>query len=334
MNQTYQQSPLSHPPKKQPFVLVRIIGLVASVALVAVISFMIVGMPPKDFPVNQVITIPQNTSVSRAGVILEQQGVIKSNTFFEFLMSFFFNEKMIIAGDYQFDKKQDILQIIFALTRGTFGKSQVRITFPEGISVREMASILVASLPDFNTDSFIQQAEPLEGFLFPDTYFFFQSVTPEQVIARLKSRSDFQMKLLQEEIKKSGKTAREIIIMASLLEKEARNADEAKTVSGILWKRISINMPLQVDAPFLYTLGKTSAQLTRIDLERDGPYNTYTRRGLPAGPIGNPGLGMIRAALHPKDSPYLFYLHDRNGKIHYARNHDEHVRNKQRYLRN
>lgn len=334
MNQIEQQSPIAHPPKKQPFVLVRIIGLVASVALVAVISFMIVGMPPKDFPVNQVISIPQNTSVSRAGIILERQGVIKSNTLFEFLMSFFFNEKMIIAGDYQFDKKQDILQIIFALTRGTFGKSQVRITFPEGVSVLEMADILAKSLPDFDTTTFVEQAKPLEGFLFPDTYFFFQSATPEQIIAQLKTRSDFQMNLLQEEIKKSGKTQQEIIIMASLLEKEARNADEAKTVSGILWKRIAINMPLQVDAPFLYVLGKTSAQLTRNDLERDGPYNTYTRRGLPVGPIGNPGLDMIRAALDPKDSPYLFYLHDRNGKIYYARNHDEHVRNKQRYLRN
>jgi UPF0755 protein len=120
--------------------------------------------------------------------------------------------------------------------------------------------------------------------------------------------------------------------MASLLEKEARNATEAKTVAGILWKRISLGKPLQVDAPFLYVLGKTSAQLTTRDLTKDGPYNTYTRKGLPVGPIGNPGIAMIQAALNPIASQYLYYLHDRNGVIHYAKTYEGHLQNKKKYL--
>jgi UPF0755 protein len=332
--QLYSTQPYQSPrPKKQIPVIFRIAGLIAGVGALAITSLLVIGTAPSEFPVNQTITIAQNTSIERAGIILEQENVIRSNTLFEFLITFFFANRPIIAGDYQFSQKKDILQVIYALTRGTFGQSEVRVTFPEGVSTKEIADILVTKIPNFNTELFLEKTKDLEGFLFPDTYLFFQSVTPDQVITRMQSRYNQQIEKFANTIDQSGKTEREIIIMASLLEKEARNSDEAKIVSGILWKRIDIKMPLQVDAPFLYTLGKTSAQLTRADLERDGPYNTYTHQGLPVGPIGNPGSAMIRAALQPQSSPYLFYLHDTRGKIYYARNHDEHVANKQKYLR-
>jgi UPF0755 protein len=118
----------------------------------------------------------------------------------------------------------------------------------------------------------------------------------------------------------SGKTENQIIIMASLLEKEAKNEQEAKIISGILWTRIRAGLPLQVDAPFLYILGKTSEQLKMSDLQKDGPYNTYTRKGLPAGPIGNPGVAMIKAAIYPQASPYLYYLHGKDGVISLRKN--------------
>lgn len=335
MNYYYQPSQTIQPvpPKKQPFILIRIIGLVASVALLAVISFFIVGTAPQDFPINQTITVQEKSSVEQIGEYLERENIIRSNTLFEFLMTFFFNNKPVIAGDYQFSTKQDILEIIYTITKGSFGSSQTKITFPEGISAKEMADILVKKIPSFNTAEFIQLAQGKEGMLFPETYFFFQSIKPQDVITRLENEYTQQIGPLRGKIASFGKTEREIIIMASLLEKEARNEEEARIVAGILWKRIAQGMPLQVDAPFLYTLGKTSTQLTRADLERDGPYNTYTRKGLPVGPIGNPGTDMILAAIEPKNSPYLFYLHDTNGKIYYARNHDEHVANKQKYLK-
>ena len=106
-----------------------------------------------------------------------------------------------------------------------------------------------------------------------------------------------------------------------------------KIISGILWKRIGMNMPLQVDAPFLYILGKTSAELTLADLKKDSPYNTYVNRGLPIGPIGNPGFSALRAAVFPASSPYLYYLSDNEGIMHYAKTFEEHKANKEKYLR-
>lgn len=124
-----------------------------------------------------------------------------------------------------------------------------------------------------------------------------------------------------------------IFVMASILEREAKNSDEAGIISGILWKRLEKGMPLQVDATFLYTIGKGSDQLTTADLAHNEPYNTYVNKGLPPGPIGNPGVSMVLAALHPVDSSYYYYLHDPNGHVHFAKTYSEHLANKKKYLK-
>ncbi len=122
--------------------------------------------------------------------------------------------------------------------------------------------------------------------------------------------------------------------MASLLEKEASNdLEQKRIISGILWKRIRIGMPLQIDAPFLYERGKGSAQLSNKDLRASSKYNTYINKGLTPTPIGNPGYDSLYAAAHPIESNYLFYLHDFNGGVHYGKNHKEHVTNKKKYLK-
>ena len=121
--------------------------------------------------------------------------------------------------------------------------------------------------------------------------------------------------------------------MASLLEEEARQTPTRRTVAGILWKRLDLGMPLQVDATLRYLLGKSSHELTREDLEYDSPYNTYKDAGLPPGPISNPGLDAILAALRPVETAYLYFLTDSEGNIHYARTFEEHVANKAMYLR-
>jgi UPF0755 protein len=121
--------------------------------------------------------------------------------------------------------------------------------------------------------------------------------------------------------------------MASIIEKEAKGEEDRYFISGILWKRISKGIPLQVDAPFLYILGKESSELTRADLAINSPFNTYKNKGLTPSPIGNPGLESIKAAIKPKDSPYLYYLHDSDGNIHYAKTYTEHLKNINKYLK-
>jgi UPF0755 protein len=244
-----------------------------------------------------------------------------------------FHDRPVIAGDFAFEKKYNVYEVARMLTGGGFGGTQVRITIPEGSSVVEIAAIMSKSIPGWNANEFVSKAKPFEGGLFPETYIVFKSITADDLIAQLKKEYASKTKNLKDEIKKSGYSESQIIIMASLLEKEAKNESEAKVISGILWKRLKQGKLLQVDAPFLYALKKTSAQLTRQDLQKDGPYNTYTRKGLPATAIGNPGMTMILAALRPESSNYWFYLHGNDGVIRYAKTYEEHLINKKKYLK-
>ena len=120
--------------------------------------------------------------------------------------------------------------------------------------------------------------------------------------------------------------------MASIIEKEVITHEDMKTVSGVLWKRIAIGMPLQVDAVFPYIMGKNTFELTREDLQFDSPYNTYKYKGLPPGPINNPGLDSILAAATPAKTKYVYFLSDKDGNFHYAVSYAQHLANKKKYL--
>lgn len=208
---------------------------------------------------------------------------------------------------------------------------EITITIPEGYTVRQMGEVFEkAGL--FKKEEFVVLAQNEEGFLFPDTYKFFKITTPEKLMAKMKNNFESKVKEFLPEIERQKKSLRDIITIASIIEKEVHNTDDRVLVSGILWKRISEGIGLQVDASLNYILGKTSAELTQDDLKTDSPYNTYKYKGLPKGPISNPGLGAIKSAIYPEKSPYLFYLSDDNGQTHYARNFEEHKENKRRYL--
>jgi|AntAceMinimDraft_6_1070360.scaffolds.fasta_scaffold01894_2 UPF0755 protein len=276
------------------------------------------------------IIIPQGATFSRASDILRSENIIRSS----FAAQIFgrISQTPIQAGVYQFvEGKYPLSEVLRRLTDGDYGDVFIKITIPEGSTNKQIANILGKKIPDFNNQEFEELTKDHEGYLFPETYLFLPGVSTGGVIEVMLNTFQEKTKKIQQDL--GTKSLEDIIIMASLIEKEAtRDKEEQKIVSGILWKRISIAMPLQVDAPFLYTRGKTSAQLSLSDLRADGPYNTYTRKGLTPTPIGNPGLSSIEAALSPKESSYLFYLHDNNGGIHYGVTHDDHVKNKQKYL--
>jgi UPF0755 protein len=139
---------------------------------------------------------------------------------------------------------------------------------------------------------------------------------------------------IQSQITAFGKPVPEVLTMASLLEKEAADTQSRRTIAGILWKRIQSGMPLQVDAVFPYILGKNSYELTREDLKVDSPYNTYKYTGLPVGPIANPSLDSILAAVTPIKTNYVFYLSDRQGNFHFATTYEQHLANKKKYVDN
>ncbi len=180
----------------------------------------------------------------------------------------------------------------------------------------------------------------LEGYLFPDTYRFFASSSPEEVVSRMLT--NFGKKVTAEmllEIEKQGKTLHEIITMASIIEKEApifnqTKREDARLISGIFWNRLKIGMALQSDATLSYIFENKKPAHSGDELKVDSPYNTYRYRGLPPGPICNPGLISIEAAIYPQESDYLFFLTPLDGsRVHYAKNYQDHLSNKYKYLK-
>ncbi len=326
------------------YVMLFCIGLLVGI----IVWIFIISLPPKHFKPGTMITVYSGMTIRELASVAQNNQLIRSSLWFRVIMSSRWKGKPIVTGDYLLEKPEHVFSIARRFVRGSYGNSRIKITFPEGITRYEMADILSQKIPEFRRDVFLQETVSQEGYLFPDTYYFFRTQSVDQIITKLQDQWNMVMRSFQDMFQTSenpkdattivsygGKvrTAAEIITMASILEREANNAEEARVVAGILWKRMEKGLPLQVDATFKYTLGKTSSELTMNDLQKDSAYNTYTRTGLPAGPIGNPGKMMISAALNPVDSPYWYYLHDDQGTIHYAEMYQEHLKNKEKYLK-
>jgi UPF0755 protein len=198
-----------------------------------------------------------------------------------------------------------------------------------------MAEIFEKELPAFSSEDFTNEVKDnnYEGFLFPDTYFLTPNTKAGDVILMMRENFARQIEPYQEDIFKSKRSMDQIVIMASIIEEEANSSLESKRiVSGILWKRLGKGMPLQVDSPFVYYDGKNSYTLTKDDLAKDQPYNTYVNKGLPPTAITSPGIDSLRAAIAPTQTSYLYFLSDKKGNIYYAKNFEEHKRNRELHL--
>lgn len=288
---------------------------------------------PYEFPVKTVITVKEKTGLNEIALQLQDLKVIRSPFWFRALVISRSGQGGVLAGDYYFEKPTGVFGVASRMTSGNFGLTPARVTFPEGITATQMSVILAGELPNFDSEGFLKLAKEKEGYLFPDTYFFLPNAKPEQIIDTLKNNFNEKIKSIEESVKSFNKPIGNVVVMASILEAEARTTETRRIIAGILWKRLEMGMPLQVDAPFQYIIGKNTFQLTLNDLKYDSPYNTYKYKGLPPTAIGNPGLDSLTAAVTPIKSPYLFYLSDIRGNMHYAKTFEEHVTNKEKYLR-
>ncbi len=307
--------------------------LLAGLLFFVFISLLSFVAPPRNYPIQTYLEIPSGSSLSSVSRDLAESEYIKSEQIFKFFVVLFGRQKGIKAGEYFFEHKISLVEIAWRMVHGDTRVAPVSVTFFEGATVEEMAEVLTDRLFEFDKDYFLELARSKEGYLFPDTYHFKKKSNPEEIVEILEKtfieKTDPLLPLFEE----SGRSIDEIVIMASIIEKEAaHNLEEKKTISGILWKRISIDMPLQVDATLKYITGKGSAQLTNEDLQTDYPYNTYTNKGLPPGPISNPGVMALKAAAEPIETSYLYYLHDNSGNVYYAKNHGGHLQNRRNYL--
>lgn len=286
-----------------------------------------------SFPTGSLVEIEEGLTLKEIAHSLKKQSVIRSETLFIGLVKLFAGDTEIRHGQYYFEDPADVFTVAWRTTRGIFGLEPQSVTIPEGASVEQMASILSEKFSEFDPYAFVRIAAGDEGYLFPDTHDFLPDVRAPQVHQEMRRVFEEKIEPLKGEIAASGHSLHEIITMASLLEKEAKTMRDRHLISGILWKRLEIGMPLQVDATFLYINGKSTFDLTLEDLrENESPYNTYKYVGLPPGPITNPGLASIKAALNPTQSSYLYYLSDLKSNVHYSRTFEEHKVKKARYL--
>lgn len=300
---------------------------------IAVIFYNLFLGAPADFPAGKVVDIKKGYSASEISQMLEKENIIRFPLVLNAVLFISGKQGSVNAGSYFFPEAIGALAVARRLSRGDFGMISIKVTIPEGTPSFNIVKLFNKEFYNFDHEKFLKLAEEKEGYLFPDTYLFYPDVSPEEVIEMMNDTFNQKIRGLAEEIKSSGKSLSDIIIMASIIEHEARKKEDRELISGILWKRLSINMALQVDAPFAYVSDKSTYDLTAEDLKQNSPYNTYNRTGLPPGPIGNPGLEAIESSISPKLSPYLYYLSDRAGNVYYAKDFEEHKRNKMLYIR-
>lgn len=325
-------------PKLLPFNKNKIIILFfVCIIFVSTFFYLSFWSTPNNFPVGTIYDLKKGQTLSSVSLDFLKKDIIRSDFWFKsFVYLFTFMDGKIMEGDYTFDKKENLISLAWRVSHGEIRMIPIKVVIPEGLNSFEIADILSSKLVSFDKRAFLDSVKKqnLEGYLFPDTYLFLSDIEEIDIIKIMNDNFNNKIKILDEDIKKFGKSLSDVVKMASIIEGEARISETRRVVSGILWNRISIKMALQVDSSFKYINGKTTSTLSLDDLKIDSPYNSYTNRGLPPTPISNPGIGSIRDTIMPAKTLYLYFLTDSEGIMHYAVTHDEHVRNKEKYLKN
>jgi len=304
----------------------------AAVILSGALAYGAIIQAPSPFPSGKVVRIQEGQTLQDVSILLEERGIVRSSFWFKSFAMVWGDQHGVIAGDYFFTRDKNLFEVIDMVMSGDFGLVPIKVTIPEGASVKDIALILSRRFDVFDATRFFELAKDREGYLFPDTYFFLPNINEEMVLEILEETFEHKLAELMPRIEEFGRPLEEIITMASIIEREARTPETRRMISGILWRRIEMGMPLQVDVTFDYINGKNSFTLTRKDLAIDSPYNTYVYEGLPPGPIANPSLDSIEAAITPTESEYLFFLADRRGVVHYSETYQEHKQKKNMYL--
>ncbi len=298
----------------------------------------------------KIFIVQKGENLAQIAQNLEKQGFIKMKLFFKFYVFLQEGERLLKAGEYSLSPSMSVSQIAEKLIKGETSENQITLVEgwnlkdiadyfeSQGVCQKEMFFETVNRPEEFvKVFDFLQdkpKSSNLEGYLFPDTYRVRTTQNIQDIIEMMLN--NFGKKFtpdLREEINQQGRTIFEIVTMASLLEKEVGTKEDKELVSGILLKRLKTGMPLQVDATIAYLTGKKTTQISVDELKIDSPYNTYKYAGLPSGPISNPGLESILAAIYPQESDFWYYLSTLDGETIFSKTLTEHNRAKIRYLK-
>jgi UPF0755 protein len=327
---------------KKLHLLILLVIVPAIAAGLAVLTFAWWALQPVSAQTQdtQKFTVAPGTPVLVIGRNLEEKGLVRSALAFRFVVWQQNLQNKIQAGSFELSPSSSPSEIALGLTQGT---EDVWVTIREGLRAAEIGEQLDEQLENFDSKSpeFTEICLENEGFLFPETYLVPREFTTRSMCNFLQAQFDLVMTPEWEAaIEESGYTERQIVTLASIIEREARDAQDMKMVSGILHNRLDVGMPLQVDATLQYIKGYDATRKTwwtpplAADKELNSAYNTYKNAGLPPGPISNPGKNALEAAIFPTENEYFYYISNSDGSnMHYAVTYDEHLRNIDLYLR-
>jgi len=295
----------------------------------------------------QFVDIPPGSGTAAMARRLEEAGVVRSAESFRLAVWLRGSSRRLQAGEYRFDRPMTAAEVVDRISRG---EVYVRaLTFREGLTIREMAAVFenggFGPAADFIAASknaaLVQEIDPaakdLEGYLFPDTYTLPRRTSASQLVVRMVAR--FEQVLtpeLRSMANERGLTVRELVTLASLVEKETAKPDERPIVAGVYTNRLKIGMGLQCDPTVIYALmlaGRYDGNIRKGDLQIDSPYNTYRYAGLPPGPIAAPGEASLHAAANPAEVPYFYFVSRNDGSHVFSTTLEEHNRNVNEFQR-
>ncbi len=297
-------------------------------------------IPPSNTPISKLVYIKKGTPLLKISQRLEEEGLIRNRHFFIALATVLNKKGKVKAGEYELHTRMLPLEVLNHLVRGQ--TKRYMITIVEGYTLTQIAQLLEDSkIVEKNT--FLQKAtshdfisslgfsnlagSTLEGYLFPDTYSLVKEMDPEEVIHVFTQRFK---KVFEQELNKRKQplelSQREIVILASIIEKETSLPEEKPLISAVFHNRLKKNMPLQSDPTVIYGIKNFNGDLTKDHLIKPTPYNTYLKVGLPPTPICNPGRDSLFAALNPSPVPYLYFVSKNDGSHYFSSDIDEHNR--------
>jgi len=330
------------PRRRWPLVL-------GAVVLVGFTAFAVVALwfqrnvnPPGDPGAEVSITVEPGMSTGEVGQLLEREGVITSASVFRYYVKLN-GLGTVEAGDYTLNQKEDMARVVDVLEAGAEVDKGLPLTIPEALTIPEVAK-LVGTLPGRTAERFLQVAASgtvtsryqgpgitsLEGMLLPETYFFDADDDEVAILRRMVESFDALATSLDitNASARLGITPYEAVVVASMVEREARVDEDRGKVARVIYNRLAAEMPLQIDATVQFALGKQKEVLLFADLEIDSPYNTYRNAGLPPGPIASPGQESLAATLSPTPGPWIYFVViDENGRHEFAETLAEHNRN-------
>jgi len=307
-------------------------GIILAIGI-AVFAFLYQFSAPQKGAEEERIVINLTTTEAELIPKLKEQGYIKNEWAFNFVLKSKGWQGKIESGGYMVSKGMNAWQLADVLANHPYQKW---VVIPEGLRATEVAEKLQRELGWSNTAKAEFLLNIHEGYSFPDTYLLDLDFTGRDVAKRMESQFNEKTADLFKEAAEKDIRNDTLIVLASLVQREAANEEEMPIIAGVIWNRWLKNMPFQIDATIQYVLGEPGnwwPVITPDDYKIDSPYSTYTNKGRPPSPICNPGLAAIDAVINSNESEYLYYLHDSEGQIHLAKTYEEHLENIEQYLK-